>query len=45
MAESTPFARCVRALVRSIPRGKVASYGQVARMLATLGAPAALALS
>ena len=32
MAESTPFARRVRALVRSIPRGKVASYGQVARM-------------
>ena len=33
MAESTPFARRVRALVRSIPRGRVASYGQIARAL------------
>ena len=29
--QETPFAKTVRAAVRSIPRGKVMSYGEVAK--------------
>lgn len=37
----TPFARRVYALIQTIPRGRVASYGEVARALG-IGSPRAV---